>query len=57
MAATKPVPPVSSIAPRVPDAVAEIIDKALRWGRRLRYANAREMHDAITAAVRMCCAN
>ena len=57
MAATKSVPAVSSIAPRVPAAVAEIIDKSLRWDRRLRYANAREMRDAITAAVRMCCAN
>jgi serine/threonine protein kinase len=57
MAATRPVPPVSRIAPRLPDAVAGIIDQSLRWDRRLRYPNAREMRDAIAGAVRACCLN
>ena len=57
MAATRPVPSVSHNAPRVPGAVADIIDKALRWDRRLRYSNAREMHEAIVAAIRATCLN
>lgn len=52
IAATTPVPTVSIIAPRLPGVVVAIIDKALRWDRRERYASAREMHDAIVAAIR-----
>ena len=52
IAATTPVPTVSILAPRLPGVVVAIIDKALRWDRRERYASAREMHDAIVAAIR-----
>ena len=31
VAATRPVPSVSLIAPRVPSAIADIIDKTLQW--------------------------
>jgi serine/threonine-protein kinase len=53
MAATKHVPSVSILAPSLPSRVAEIIDKSLQWDRRLRYANAHEMRDAITAVIRL----
>lgn len=51
MAATRPVRSVSLVAPHLPGAVAEIIDKALQWDRRLRYSNAREMQEAIVVAI------
>jgi hypothetical protein len=46
MAATKPVPSVARIAPNLDITVIQIVDKALAWDRRNRYADAREMQAA-----------
>jgi len=52
MAATKPQPPVSVLAPHLSQTVAAIIDKALEWDRRRRFSSAREMRQALVAAMR-----
>ncbi|MFO0665981.1 MAG: serine/threonine-protein kinase [Polyangiaceae bacterium] len=50
LAATRPVPSITTIAPNLPPAVVRLIDKGLSWDRRQRFADAREMHDAILTA-------
>ncbi len=47
MAATTPVPSVARIAPDLPIQLITLIDKSLAWDRRNRYADAREMQQAI----------
>lgn len=49
--AAMPVPPVSIIAPDLSPKVARVVDRALQWDRRRRYANASEMHDAVMEAL------
>jgi hypothetical protein len=51
MAATKPVPSVARIAPDLPVEVVALVDKALAWDKRNRYAGAREMQSAVLAAL------
>jgi serine/threonine protein kinase len=51
MAATTPVPSVARIAPDLPLELISIIDKALAWDRRNRYANAGEMRTAVLDAI------
>ena len=51
MAATKPVPSVARIAPNVPIEIIQIVDKALAWDRRNRFADAREMQAAVRTAL------
>ena len=46
MAATMPVPSVARIAPHLPLPMIALIDKALAWDRRNRFADAREMQAA-----------
>ncbi len=50
MAATVPVPSVARAAPDLPLGVVRVIDKALAWDRRNRFADAREMQEAVRAA-------
>jgi serine/threonine protein kinase len=50
MAATMPVPSVARLAPHLPLPVISLIDKALAWDRRNRFADAREMQAAVRAA-------
>jgi serine/threonine protein kinase len=52
MAATTPVPSVARIAPDLPVEVIKIIDKALAWDRRNRFASAEEMQAAVIEALR-----
>jgi hypothetical protein len=47
MAATTPVPSVARIAPDLPIELITLIDKSLAWDRRNRYADAREMQQAV----------
>ncbi|MBI2892245.1 MAG: protein kinase [Deltaproteobacteria bacterium] len=51
MAATKPVPSVARIAPDLPIEVIALVDKALAWDKRNRYAGAREMQSAVLLAL------
>jgi eukaryotic-like serine/threonine-protein kinase len=51
MAAMKPVSSIARIAPNLPIAVVQIVDKSLQFDRRNRYADAREMQNAILAAL------
>jgi hypothetical protein len=51
MAATKPVSSVARIAPDLPVEVVALVDKALAWDKRNRYAGAREMQSAVLAAL------
>jgi eukaryotic-like serine/threonine-protein kinase len=51
MAATTPVPSVARIAPDLPVELIKIIDKALAWDRRNRFADAREMQSAVVDAI------
>ena len=51
MAATKPVQSVARVAPALPAAVITIIDTALQWDRRNRYASAADMRAAVTRAL------
>jgi serine/threonine protein kinase len=51
MAATTPIPSVARIAPDLPVEVIKIIDKALSWDRRNRFADAREMQAAVLDAI------
>lgn len=50
LAATKSAPSIVRIAPNLPQPVVRLVDKALAWDRRQRFADAREMHEAILAA-------
>lgn len=47
MAATRPVPSVSRIAPTLPIEVIRAIDKALQWDRKDRFQSAREMQTVV----------
>ena len=47
MAATTPVPSVARIAPDLPVELIALIDKSLAWDRRNRYADAKEMQQAV----------
>jgi eukaryotic-like serine/threonine-protein kinase len=51
MAATTPVPSVARLAPNLPVELVALIDKALAWDRRNRYADAREMQAAMRAVL------
>jgi hypothetical protein len=52
-AATKPAPPLASIAPDVPQAVAAVVDRALSFEMGARWADARAMQKAVRAAKAM----
>jgi serine/threonine-protein kinase len=47
--ATKPAPPLQSVAPEVPDAVAAVVDLALAFSREARYPDARTMQADVRA--------
>jgi eukaryotic-like serine/threonine-protein kinase len=47
LAATQPAPPLAKLAPEVPSAVCDVIDKALRFDRAERWAAARSMQSAL----------
>jgi serine/threonine protein kinase len=49
-AATKQARPLASVAPEVPGAVAEVIDKALAFEKTERWASAKEMREALAKA-------
>jgi len=49
LAATTPVPSVARLAPELPVEVVALIDRALAWDRRNRFADAREMQAAVRA--------
>ncbi len=51
MAATMPVPSIARLAPHLPLPVIALIDKALAWDRRNRFADAREMQAAARDAL------
>lgn len=51
MAATKPVRSVARVAPALPAALIKIVDTALQWDRRNRYASAADMRAAVTRAL------
>ncbi len=46
MAATRPAPPLASVC-EAPPAVAELVDRALLWDKRRRFADAAEMRTAV----------
>jgi len=46
LAATQPAPSIARVAPELPVEVLTLVDKALQWDRRNRYANAEAMRDA-----------
>jgi serine/threonine-protein kinase len=47
LAATRPVPPVERLDPALPKALAAIVDRALQWDPRKRYASALKMREAL----------
>ena len=49
-AATRPAPPLSSVAPDVPEAVAAVVDRALAFEREQRWADAGAMREAVREA-------
>jgi serine/threonine-protein kinase len=49
-AASKPAPPIRSVAPHLPDPFAQIIDRALRFRREERWSSAHEMKNALLAS-------
>jgi serine/threonine protein kinase/tetratricopeptide (TPR) repeat protein len=49
-AATRPAPPLASVAPWVPPALAAVVDRALAFDGAARWPNARAMDDALVAA-------
>lgn len=51
LAATTPVASVARIAADLPVEVIALIDKSLAWDRRNRYANAREMQQAVRSII------
>jgi hypothetical protein len=50
--ASKPAPPLASVAPHVPEGIAAIIDLALAFDRSARYPDARTMQADVQAATR-----
>jgi serine/threonine protein kinase len=54
MAAMKPVSSVARIAPNLPVQIVQIIDQALQFDRRNRFADAREMQSALISALTQC---
>jgi predicted Ser/Thr protein kinase len=48
--ATKPAPPLGSVAPEVPRELAEVIDRCLRKPRDERYASAEQLEEALARA-------
>jgi eukaryotic-like serine/threonine-protein kinase len=48
--ATRPAPPLASVAPRVPTPVAAIVDRCLAKDRARRYRTGAELAEALTAA-------
>lgn len=48
--ATKPAPPLGSVAPEVPRELAEVIDRCLRKPRDERYATAEQLEEALARA-------
>lgn len=51
MAATKPAPPIRSVKPELPKALAEVVDRALAFHKEMRWPNARAMRRALLAAM------
>jgi eukaryotic-like serine/threonine-protein kinase len=51
LAATRAAPPLQSIVPHVPSALASVIDRSLRFEARDRFPDARAMHAALCAAL------
>jgi serine/threonine-protein kinase len=49
-AATQPVGPIRELAPILPPAIAAVVDRALAFDKKDRFASAREMRDALGAA-------
>ncbi len=47
LAATRPVPSVATVAPELPGNVVALIDRALMWDRRHRFATAAEMRHEV----------
>ena len=50
VAATRAAPPLRSIAPNVPEALAQVVDRALSFKRAARWPNARAMRKALLEA-------
>lgn len=50
VAATRAAPPLRSIAPNVPEALARVVDRALSFQRSARFPNARAMRKALLEA-------
>ncbi len=50
MTASRPAPPVASVAPQVPAAIAAVVDRALAFDRRERFPDARAMRAALAEA-------
>jgi serine/threonine-protein kinase len=50
--ATQPAPPLRSVAPGVPEALAAVVDRALAFDRDDRFADARAMQEALDQAHR-----
>ena len=50
MAATKPVPSIARLGSELPVDVIALVDKALAWDRRNRFATAQEMRSAVISA-------
>lgn len=48
--ATTAAPPVRSLNPEIPEALAEVVDRAMRRDREARYQSAKELKDALLAA-------
>ncbi len=49
LAATQPAPSIARVKPDLPVEVIALVDKALKWDRRKRFADAAEMRDACIA--------
>jgi eukaryotic-like serine/threonine-protein kinase len=50
LTSTRNAPPVRSVAPRIPEPVAQVLDRALSYEQSKRYASAAEMLQALRAA-------
>jgi serine/threonine protein kinase len=53
-AATRPAPALGSVAPHVPAAVRDVVDRALAFEKAARWPSAREMGQALAEAHRAC---
>ncbi|MCC6521105.1 MAG: protein kinase [Polyangiaceae bacterium] len=51
LAATQPAPSVARVAPELPVSVVALVDKALQWDRRNRFADAPTMRTAVLAEI------